>query len=327
MLIARMLAAVALAWVLQSMLAGTAFAQSFPTKPVRIVVPYPPGGGVDILARALAADLTQSWGQAVVVENIPGAASIIGAEKVAAAPADGHTLLMTTNPTVVGNRFLYKKLPYDPDRDLAPVSLVMRSGQFVLAHPSLRANTLKELVEMAKRDPGKIAYSSWGNGTQPHLLFEAMSKREGIQLLHVPYKGIAPAVTAVVAGEVQLTVASPGQAGGLLKGGRLKALAIGDAVRARDFPSVPTSAEAGFPYALSSVWFGMFAPGGTPPALVERIARDVAAIARRPDFTDKQINSKGFERVASTPSEFAAAIRSEVVLIGEMVEAAGIQPE
>ena len=299
----------------------------FAGKPVRIIVPYPPGGGIDVLARALAPELSQLWGQPAVIENIAGAGGIIGTEKVASAPGDGHTLLMATNPAVVGNRFLYKSLPYDPDRNLAPVIMVLQSGQMAVAHPSLAAGTMKELVDLARRSPGKIAYSSYGNGSQPHLFFESIAKREGVEFLHVPYKGIAPAQTAAVAGEVMLTIASPGQVGAMVKGGRLKALAIGASTRSREFPAVPTTAEAGYPYALSSIWYGMFAPATTPPALVERIARDVASVARRPDFTDKQITSKGLDLVAGTPAEFAAAIKAEVVTTGEMIKAAGVKPE
>ncbi len=324
MTLARILTAVLLA--LASCLAQAQPA-SFATRPVRVIVPYPPGGGIDVLARALAPELSQLWGQPVVIENIAGAGGIIGTEKVATAPGDGHTLLMATNPAVVGNRFLYKSLPYDPDRNLAPVIMVLQSGQMAVAHPSLAAGTMKELVDLARRSPGKMAYSSYGNGSQPHLFFESIARREGVEFLHVPYKGIAPAQTAAVAGEVMLTIASPGQVGAMVKGGRLKALAIGASTRSREFPAVPTTAESGYPYALSSIWYGMFAPATTPPALAERIARDVASVARRPDFTDRQITSKGLDLVAGTPAEFAAAIRAEVVTTGEMIRAAGVKPE
>lgn len=324
MTLARILTAVLLA--LASCLAQAQPA-SFATRPLRVIVPYPPGGGIDVLARALAPELSQLWGQPVVIENIAGAGGIIGTEKVATAPGDGHTLLMATNPAVVGNRFLYKSLPYDPDRNLAPVIMVLQSGQMAVAHPSLAAGTMKELVDLARRSPGKMAYSSYGNGSQPHLFFESIAKREGVEFLHVPYKGIAPAQTAAVAGEVMLTIASPGQVGAMVKGGRLKALAIGASTRSREFPAVPTTAESGYPYALSSIWYGMFAPATTPPALAERIARDVASVARRPDFTDRQITSKGLDLVAGTPAEFAAAIRAEVVTTGEMIRAAGVKPE
>ena len=299
----------------------------FASRPVHIIVPYPPGGGIDVLARALAPELSQLWSQPVLVENVAGAGGILGTDKVATAQGDGHTLLMATNPAIVGNRFLYKSLPYDPDRNLTPVTMVLQSGQIAVAHPSLAANTMKELIELARRSPGKLTYSSYGNGSQPHIFFESLAKREGVELLHVPYKGIAPAQTAAVAGEVLLTIASPGQVGAMLKAGRLKALAIGAPVRSRDFPAVPTTAEAGYPYALSSIWYGMFAPATTPAALVERIARDVISIARRPDFTEKQITSRGLDRVADTPAEFAAAIRAEIVSTGEMIKLAGIKPE
>ncbi len=168
MTLARILTAVLLA--LASCLAQAQPA-SFATRPVRVIVPYPPVGGIDVLARALAPELSQLWGQPVVVENIAGAGGIIGTEKVATAPGDGHTLLMATNPAVVGNRFLYKSLPYDPDRNLAPVIMVLQSGQMAVAHPSLAAGTMKELVDLARRSPGKMAYSSYGNGSQPHLFF------------------------------------------------------------------------------------------------------------------------------------------------------------
>ena len=300
---------------------------SFATRPVRIVVPYPPGGSIDVLARALGPELSALWGQPVVVENVAGAGGIVGTEKVATAPGDGHTLLMGVNPVVVGNRFLFRSLPYDPDRGLAPVSMIAQSGQMAVAHPSVPAGTMKELIDLARKSPGKLTYASYGHGPQPQLYFETIAKREGVEFLHVAYKGIAPATTAVVAGEVMLTIASPGQLGAMVKAGKLKALAIGATTRARDFPSVPTAAEAGFAYAQSSIWFGMFAPGTTPPALVERIHRDVAAIARRADFADKQVTSRGFEVVASSPAEFAAAIKAEVVSTGEMVRAAGVKPE
>jgi len=205
----RLIPVTLLAAMLCMLSAVPALAQSFPAKPVRIVVPYPAGGSTDVIARALARELSTLWAQPVVVENISGAGSIIGAEKVATASPDGHTLLLTIDPTVVHNRFLYKKLPYDPDKSLIPVTMIARSGQFVIVHPSVTANNLRELVELARRTPGKIAYASYGIGTQTHLLFETLGKREGVQFLHVPYKGVAPATAAAVSGEVQASVQSP----------------------------------------------------------------------------------------------------------------------
>ena len=313
---------------LAALLSSAAFAQgTFPTKPVRVVVPYPAGGSSDVLARAMAYELTQLWKQPVVVENISGAGSIIGTEKVVAAPPDGHTLLSTIDPTVVGNRFLYKKLPYDPEKSLAPITMIARSGQFILVHPSFPATTLRELIEVVKRSPGKIAYSSYGPGTHPHLVLETIAKREGLQFLHVPYKGIAPSTAALVSGEVQVSVGSPAAAGAMVRAGRMRAIALTAPTRIGRFPDVPTAVEAGYPYLKAVIWFGMFAPGGTDPKIIERINHDVTTIARRPDFIEKHLGALSLELVANTPAEFAAAIRSDVESIGEMVRAAGVQPE
>ena len=300
---------------------------SFPSKPVRMVVPYPAGGSSDVLARALAHELGRAWRQPVVVENVAGAGSIIGAERVATAAPDGHTLLFTIDPTVVANRFLYKKLPYDPDKGLAPITMLGRSGQFVLVNPAFPASTLREFVEAARGKPGKVVYSSYGPGTQPHLFFETLAKREGLEFLHVPYKGIAPSLAAVVAGEAQVTVGSPAAAGAMVRAGRLRAIAIGGQQRASLFPDVPTTAEAGYAYARAVIWFGLFAPGGSDARLIARINADATAIVKRPDFTEKYIHGFSLDLIANTPEEFAAAIRADVEAAAEMVKAAGVQPE
>ncbi len=262
-----------------------------------------------------------------MVENIGGAGSIIGAERVAGSAPDGHTLLFTIDPTVVSNRFLYKKLPYDPDKSLVPITMIARSGQFIIVHPSFPANTLRELVETVRRSPGRIAYGSYGPGTHPHLVLEMIAKREGLQFLHVPYRGVAPSTAAVVAGEVQLSMGSPAATGAMVKAGRLRAIAITGPVRTARFPDVQTSAEAGFAYAKAIIWFGLFAPGGTDAKVIERIHQDATAIARRPDFTEKHIDALSLDLVANTPAEFAAAIRADVENIAEMIKAAGVQPE
>ncbi|MBI4290635.1 MAG: tripartite tricarboxylate transporter substrate binding protein [Betaproteobacteria bacterium] len=307
--------------------AGPTLAQQFPSKTVRIIVPYSAGGSVDVLARALAFGLSNLWGQPVVVENVTGAGSIIATERVAAAPPDGHTLLLTIDPTVVGNRFLYKKLPYDPEKSLAPITMIAESGLFVIVNPSVQANTFRELVESARRAPGKIAYASSGIGTSQHLMFEAIAKREGVKFLHVTYKGIAPAITAVVSGEVQVSGASAAAAGGMIKAGKVKPLAIGGKRRSNVFPDVPTLAEAGYPYVALGVWFGLFAPGGASAQLVERLHRDATATVKRPEFVEKYINPHGLNLVANTPAEFAAAIRADVGVTAEMVKAADVKPE
>ena len=304
-----------------------AFAQSFPSQTVRIVVPYAAGGSTDVLARALARDLSTVWGHPVLVENISGADSTIGASRVATATPDGHTLLLTIDPTVVGNRFLFKKLPYDPDKSLIPITMLARSGSFVIVHPSVPAKNLRELVEMARGAPGKVAYGSVGRGTPAHLVLETISKREGVSFIHVPYKGVAPATTAVVSGEVSISVASPAATGAMVRAGKVRAIAITSPSRTSLFPDVPSTVESGYPYVISWIWFGLFSPGGTDPQLVERIHRDATAILKRPEFTAKYISAFSLDLVANSPAEFADAIRADVANIAEMVKAAGVRPE
>lgn len=262
----------------------------------------------------------------MVIENIGGASSIIGASKVAKAAPDGHTLLLTVDPTVVSNRFLFKTLPYDPDKSLVPITMIARGGQMVLAHPSFPANSLREVVDAARNEPDKVAYASFGFGTNAHLMFETIAKREGVHLLHVPYKGIMPAVTAVLTGEVQVALASPATAGEMVKAGKIKALAIGGEKRSSTMPDVPTLREAGYPYVDSAIWWGLFAPEGTSAQVVERIYRDVTAIAKRPEFVEKYLTSLGIDLVADTPAEFAAKIAADVKITAEMVKAAGVEP-
>ena len=307
--------------------AFSALAQEFPLRTVMIVVPYPAGGSTDVLARALAAELTKTWDQAVMVENIGGASSIIGSNKVANAAPDGHTLLLTIDPTVVSNRFLFKSLPYDPDKDLVPITLLARSGQMVLTNPAFPVDNLREVVDAARASPGKLTYASFGIGTTAHLMFETIGKRENVQFVHVPYKGIMPDVNAVMAGEVQLTLASPATAGPMVRAGKIKALAIGGRKRSSLFPEIPTVAEAGYPYVDSVIWWGIFAPRGTSRQLVERINRDVIAIIKRPDFVEKYLTKFGIDLVAEGPAELAATIRDDVKLTAEMVKAAGVQPQ
>jgi len=307
---------------------GLAIAQqNFPNRTVNLIVPWPAGSAMDLLARSLAAELNSGWGHPVIVENIPGAGSIIGAQKAANAAPDGHTLMITVNDTVVHNRFVHKNLPYDPDKSFVAVTMLARSGQFVLAHPKLEASTLQGLVELAKRKPATLSFASFGNGTRPHVLFAAMNQREGIDLLHVPYKGVGPAIAGVVGGEVHLSLASPGQSGEMIRAGRLKPLALAAAERSKAFPGVPTVAEAGFPYLEAPLWFGLFAPAGTPPAVIERIHRDATAVLRRPDFAEKNVTARGFELVASSPAQFAQAIGKDVAATALMVRTAGLQLE
>ena len=317
----RFLLALLIAW------AAAANAQTYPSQTVRIIVPFPPGGGIDILIRAVAAELTPKWGKPVIIENKAGAGSMIGAELVARAEPDGHTLLATVNPTLTANRFLYKSLPYDPDRSFAPVMLMVQSDQFLVAHSSVKANDLRELVALARREKGKLNYGSYAPGSQPHLIYGLLAKREGLDMVHVPYKGIAPVMLAISSGEVQLSAGSATVAGAMMKDGRIKPLALAGKKRSAQFPNVPTTIEQGYPYLLAPIWYALFAPAQTPPAVIDKIRGDIAAILKTPAFAEKQVTSKGFEVVASTPQELVQVIRDEVAVTGEMVKAAGIQPE
>lgn len=309
------------------LLATAARAQSWPARAVRIVIPFPPGGGIDILVRAAAQELAARWGQPVVVENRPGAGGVIGTEAVAHAAPDGYTLLGTTNQTITAGRFLYRALPYDPDRDLAPVSLMVSSDQLVLAHPSVPANTLAELVALAKREPGKLTYGSFGIGTQPQLLFETLNSHAGLDLLHVPYNGIAPLLLALTAGEVMLTTGSAAVAGELLRGGRAKALAVAGSARVAQFPRVATAAEQGFGYLRATIWYALFAPAGTPAEITAKVAADLAAVLRAPDFAERQVRSKALDLVAGDGAALARVIRDEVPAVQEMIRAARIEPQ
>lgn len=316
-----------LAAMLCTLSVAPALAQVFPSKIVSIVVPNPPGAITDILARALANELGKFWGKPVVVENVSGAAMIIGSKKVANAQPSGHTLLLSVDSAVVSNRFLYKELPFDPDKGLTPIMMIARSAQLVLANESFAANNVRELVEAARRAPQRVAYATPGAGTPAHLLFAALGEQEGVQLLHVPYNGIAPAMTATMTGETQVTLAAYGAAASALKGGKVKALAIGGLQRSSLFPNIPTLAELGFSKIRCEIWWGLFTTGGTSEQIVDRINHDVTSVVRRPDFINKYLTAFGLDLVADTPAEFAAAIRADVKATAEMVKAAGVKPQ
>jgi tripartite-type tricarboxylate transporter receptor subunit TctC len=306
---------------------GTAAAESFPARPVRIVVPVPPGGGLDVFVRALSAELQARWGQPVIVENRPGGNTVIGADAVARSAPDGHTLLATFDQTMVVNRFLIKSMPYDPDRSFAPVTMLVASDLLLVAGMATPASNLKELVAAAKREPKTLRYGSFGDGSQPHLVFETLNRLQGLDLLHVPYKGIAQLMTAVAANEVHLSAASSGVTASLINGGRMKALAVAGKERDPLFPDVPTTSEQGLPQLQASVWFALFAPAGTPAAIVDRIQADARAVLQAPAFAAREARAKGWRVVAGTPADLQAAIREQTSLTADTVRAAGIQPQ
>jgi tripartite-type tricarboxylate transporter receptor subunit TctC len=300
---------------------------AWPTKPVRIVVAYPPGGGIDVMARQLAEKLTPVWGQPVVVENKPGANTILATDSVAKSPADGHTVLMTTDATFSINPHLYAKLPFDTQRDFVPVTMLVLLQQLLVAHPSVPANTLEELIKLAKAKPGSINYASYGSGSQPHLAGEMLKNRAGIDLVHVPYKGISLAVPAVMAGEVQLTFAGIATSMPQLKAGRIKAIAIGGTQRSPLLPQVPTFSELGYPEVETHAWFGLFLPAGSPPDAVARIHTDAKKIIEEPEFRQKQLVEKGYDVVGSSPAEFVAYIRKDSESRARAVKISGAKAE
>jgi tripartite-type tricarboxylate transporter receptor subunit TctC len=306
---------------------ANAQSQSWPAKPVRIVVPFAPGGGIDVLTRAIMAELSARWKQPVIIDNKAGAGSLIGAEFVTKAPPDGYTLMATVNQTLVANRFLYRSLPYDPDKGFEPITMMVNSDQLLLASTAFAPNTLKEAVAVARKEPGKLPYGSFGNGSQPHLLYETISAREHVKLIHVPYKGVTPMLTALAAGEVMLGTGSAAVAAPLIEAGKIKPIAVAGAKRIGQYPNVATTTEQGYPYARTSIWYGLFAPAGTPAALLDKIRADVHSVLSDPAFAERQATSKGLTVVAGDAAQLKRAIQEEVQLTAEQVKAAGVTPE
>jgi tripartite-type tricarboxylate transporter receptor subunit TctC len=302
-------------------------AQAWPDKPVRIVVAYPPGGGIDVMARQIAEKLTASWGQTVLVENRPGANTIIAADAVAKAPGDGTTVLMTTDATFSINPHLYAKLPYDAERDFVPVTMLVLLQQLLVAHPSLPADTLPDLIKLAKTKPGGIRYATYGSGSQPHLSGEMLKYKAGIDMLHIPYKGISLAVPAVMANEVELTFAGIATSMPQLKAGRIKAIAIGGAQRSPLLPQVPTFTELGFPEVETHAWFGLFVPAASPRVAIEKIYSDAKRVIEEPDFRQKQLVDKGYEVVGSNPDQFVLYLKKDRESRGRAVKISGAKAE
>jgi tripartite-type tricarboxylate transporter receptor subunit TctC len=304
-----------------------AMAQDFPTKPITIVVPYTPGGSTEILSRIVAQKLEERLGKPVIVENKPGASTMIGGEFVARAPADGYTLLFTSDSSITSNPFLFKSASFDPIKDLAPVTQLIDLHQMVVVHPSVPASTMKELVALAKEKPNALNYGSYGNGSQPHLLFEMLRAETGAQIMQIPYRGIAPAITATIAGDVQMTLGGAATTGAHADAGRLKALAISRKERLPAYSHVPTLREAGFPDVDPQSWFGLFAPRGTPDALVEKIQQDVASVFADPEFRGPFIDKAGFTGVAASPAQFREFIAKDLEYKKRLIGTAGIKAE
>jgi len=300
---------------------STALAQAYASKPIRIVVGFPPGGGVDINARLLAPELTQAFGQQVIVDNRPGAGTNIANELVARAAPDGYTLLINTAALVI-NMSLYKKVAYDAVRDFAPLSLFSMAPNILVVHASVPVKSAKEFVALAKSRPGKLNYSSAGAGTTQHLAGELFNLRAGTKIVHVPYKGSAPSITALISGEVDLTYANIPAISAHVKAGRLRPLANLGPKRSDQLPQVPTMKEAGVAGVEVVVWYGLLAPAATPRDIVVKLADAIARAARTPNMRQRLIDL-GAEPVGSTPEEFGKLLREELVRWAEVVKVSG----
>ena len=315
--------AVALATVLS--IATTAGAQTFPTKPVSIIVTSAPGGAADATARVLALNLGKIWNQQVLVENKPGGNTQIAADYVAKAAPDGHTLLLGPDVTFTVNPHLYRKLSYDPVKDFEPITGLTVLHQALVTHPSLPANSVAELIALAKAKPNALNYGTFGLGSAGHLNMEALQSQAGMKLTAVHYRGAAPAMTDVIAGHIQLMFVSFGSALQSWKGGQLKMLAIGSPKRLPDYPDLPTVAEGGLPGFQAKSWFGLFATGGTPQPIVTKINADVRKIVDSPEFAKTFLSKQMMQSITSTPEAYAELIRTDSRLWAKVIAAANLK--
>jgi tripartite-type tricarboxylate transporter receptor subunit TctC len=295
--------------VLLSVCANTQ-AQTYPSRPVTLVVPFPPGGGTDTGGRMLAQKLAEKWGQSVIVDNKGGAAGIVGADFVSKARPDGYTLLIGNIGTQSINPSLYKKLPYDPDRAFAPISLIAELPLVMLVHPSVPVKTPQELIAYARAQPGKVAYSSSGAGGSLHLAAELFQYQSGVQLLHVPYKGGGPAMADLLAGHVNMSFATVLESNAQIKSGKLRPIALTGSTRSTALPEVPTLAEGALPGFNSISWIGLLAPAGTPQAVIDKVSVDVRELMAS-DELKRRFVEQGAVPAANTPEQFKALIEAD----------------
>jgi tripartite-type tricarboxylate transporter receptor subunit TctC len=297
-------------------------AQPYPSKPVRVIIPYPPGSTPDIVGRTLSSKLQESLGQPFIVDNRTGAGGNIGAEAVAKAPADGHTLLIGINGPAAINKFLYKNLGYDSDRDLLPVSLLASAPQMLVVTPAVRADSFREFIEHARSNPGRLSYGSVGSGSASHLTMELLKNDAKLFIVHIPYRGFPPAVTDMLAGNIDTMFAIIPAVLPQVRAGRMKALAVTGLKRNALAPEVPSVAELGYPQLESLAWIGLLAPAGTPADIAERLNSEAARLLRAPEVREL-LGKQGFDVVAGTQSEFAAWIRTEQGKWSNVIRASG----
>jgi len=310
--------------VLLCALAAPVLAQPYPSKPVRVIVPYPPGGGNDTLGRLFAAKLGERMGQQFVVENRPGAGAMIGTEAAAKSAPDGYTVLLSSIATHALSPNLYSRVPYDPVRDFAPITLLGIAPTVLVINQDVQAKSLQELIALARARPGALAYASGGNGTPPHINAEVFKAVAGVDLLHVAYKGGGPALVDLIAGRVHVMLDTAASAMPHVRSGKLRALALSAPRRSPDYPELPTFSEAGLPQYETNAWYSMHAPAGTPPEIVRRLNAELVAILRDADILArfKQLST---DPVGNTPEEFATFVRAELDKYARIIKAAGIK--
>lgn len=299
-------------------------AAKYPVRPIRVIVPFAPGGGLDITARLIGQKLTEKWGQNIVVDTRPGAATIVGTEIASKAAPDGYTLLMITTTFAI-NPGLRSKLPYDPFKDFTPVTQLNSQPNVIVVAPSFAGKSVKDLIALAKSKPGEMTFASPGAGSAPHLSAEMFQRQAGVKMIHVPYKGIPPAVTDVLGGRVAMLFTTTISAAPHIKAGKLRAVAITSAKRQPSMPDVPTVGET-LPGYRAEAFQGMVAPAGVPQAIVNKIAAEVVRIVRLPDVAER-FQLDGAEAVGSTPKEFAAFLKAEMQKWSKVIRDAGIKPE
>ncbi len=303
---------------------GVVQAQAWPSKPVRLIVPFPPGGGNDVIARAVAQKLGDRLGQAVVVENRAGANGIVGLQAMMQAAPDGHTIAVGAAGPLAVNPSLYDKLPYDPLKDFAPITNLVNFPLLLVTHPSVAAKTTRELVALAKAQPGKLHYSSPGSGNSGHLAGELFNTMAGVKTVHVPYKGQGPALTDLIAGQVQMLYSSIPSVLPHVRQGQLNAIAVGSAKRIPSLPDIPTIAESGVPGYEAYSWVGMVAPAATPRVVVQRLNREIVEILKEKDVAEK-LNGQGALPVGDSPEQFASYIKAEIDKWGAVVRSSNIK--
>ena len=305
--------------------APPALATAYPTKPIRLIVPFPPGGGTDVIARAIAPRLTQYLGQPIVIDNRGGANSNIGTDLAAKAPPDGYTLLMVTANLTI-NVSLYKNLPFDVVRDFAPITELAASAFVLVTHPTVKANNVRELIELAKAPGARLNYASNGNGSPAHIAAEMLRTHAKIDVTHVPYKGSGPAVTDLMGNHVQMMFGSMASTLPYVKAGRLKALGVTSAKRATAAPELPTMIESGLKGFEITTWYGMFAPRATAMPIVRRVQAEAVKTINEPDLR-QFFAGQGLEVVGSTPEAYAALVKAEIAKFADVVKASGAKPD